>query len=291
MPPSNVDSSNTSPQPRTLMLATDASNSVIAEIAGGRPNPIAYSAYGERSAGQEVATRLGFNGELRESNIGWYLLGNGYRAYSPVLMRFHSPDDLSPFGKGGLNAYMYCLGDPVNFSDPTGRIRNFFNVVRRRSTSPPPRPPAARPLITTDANVYVPAPRRGSSGTHSPSAGDAMDPPPPYVESALPSYDEAAALREHASLNPSSYMQPRTVRGAIVAPSNSDQPGRVRTRPAEFTIDGIRATDPDVPPLPPTRRISQNIVRQYSMSRNPDGSWSHRSVEMVTFGNNARRGH
>ncbi|ORC59035.1 hypothetical protein BZK31_12400 [Pseudomonas floridensis] len=28
---------------------------------------------------------------------------------------------MSPFGKGGLNAYAYCLGDPVNRKDPTGR--------------------------------------------------------------------------------------------------------------------------------------------------------------------------
>ncbi|WP_147458691.1 RHS repeat-associated core domain-containing protein, partial [Pseudomonas savastanoi] len=36
------------------------------------------------------------------------------------LMRFNSPDSLSPFGKGGMNAYAYCAGDPVNRSDPTG---------------------------------------------------------------------------------------------------------------------------------------------------------------------------
>jgi RHS repeat-associated protein len=59
---------------------------------------------------------------LREANIGWYLLGNGYRAYNPRLMRFHSPDSWSPFGRGGLNPYMYCVGDPVNNSDPTGHI-------------------------------------------------------------------------------------------------------------------------------------------------------------------------
>jgi len=41
------------------------------------------------------------------------MLGNGYRAYNPILKRFNSPDSLSPFGKGGLNAYSYCVGDPV----------------------------------------------------------------------------------------------------------------------------------------------------------------------------------
>ncbi|WP_434706426.1 RHS repeat-associated core domain-containing protein [Pseudomonas sp. Z1-12] len=45
---------------------------------------------------------------------GHYLLGNGYRAFNPGLMRFNSPDSLSPFGEGGLNAYAYSVGDPVN---------------------------------------------------------------------------------------------------------------------------------------------------------------------------------
>ena len=114
MPHSPADKHAVSNPSRTLLLATDNKNSVLAEIAGGKPNSIAYSAYGQPSAQQEVATGLGFNGELREARIGWYLLGNGYRAYNPVLMRFHSPDSWSPFGKGGLNAYMYCGGEPVN---------------------------------------------------------------------------------------------------------------------------------------------------------------------------------
>ncbi len=63
---------------------------------------------------------LGFNGALHEAGTRWQLLGNGRRAYNPVLMRFHSPDRWSPFGAGGLNAYAYCGGEPVNAHDPTG---------------------------------------------------------------------------------------------------------------------------------------------------------------------------
>jgi RHS repeat-associated protein len=108
-------------QRRTMLLAVDLKNSVLAEIDASNPNQLAYSPYGQQSSKREVMTRLGFNGEMREAKPGWYLLGNGYRTYNPRLMRFHSPDSLSPFGEGGLNAYMYCEGEPVMNSDPTGR--------------------------------------------------------------------------------------------------------------------------------------------------------------------------
>ncbi|MGV2814524.1 RHS repeat-associated core domain-containing protein [Enterobacter cancerogenus] len=63
-----------------------------------------------------------FNGERADPVTGNYLLGNGYRAYSPKLMRFTCPDSLSPFGAGGINPYAYCTGDPVNRTDPSGHI-------------------------------------------------------------------------------------------------------------------------------------------------------------------------
>lgn len=113
-------------QQRTILLAIDNKNSVLAEVVADKTNHIAYSAYGHQSAQQEVMTRLGFNGELREMQTSWYLLGNGYRAYNPRLMRFNSPDNLSPFGAGGLNAYMYCGGEPVMNKDPTG---HFFQKI------------------------------------------------------------------------------------------------------------------------------------------------------------------
>ncbi len=61
----------------------------------------------------------GFNGQFIDLFSGHYQLGS-YRTYNTRLMRFHSPDSASPFGRGGFNAYAYCSGDPVNYQDPSG---------------------------------------------------------------------------------------------------------------------------------------------------------------------------
>ena len=81
-----------------------------------------YSAYGYKPKLPSEQTLLGFNGEYLEPVTASYHLGRGYRAYSPVLMRFCSSDSWSPFGKGGLNPYCYCEGDPVNNTDPSGHF-------------------------------------------------------------------------------------------------------------------------------------------------------------------------
>lgn len=105
---------------RTLLLATDLQQSILAELDRSGPNRLAYTAYGSQSGQRTAGSHLGFNGQLRERPTGWYHLGNGHRVYNPALMRFHSPDRLSPFGKGGLNFYAYCGGSPVNRTDPSG---------------------------------------------------------------------------------------------------------------------------------------------------------------------------
>lgn len=78
----------------------------------------------------QVGSLLGFTGQPRDPLTGCYHLGNGHRTYNPVLMRFHSADRLSPFGKGGINAYAYCQNDPVNYHDPSGRFPSWLGPVR-----------------------------------------------------------------------------------------------------------------------------------------------------------------
>lgn len=102
-----------------VLLATDQQQSVT--VAQGLE--FAYTPYGHRHP-SGTANLPGFTGQRVDPVTGHYLLGNGYRAFNPVLMRFNSPDSLSPFGEGGVNAYGYCGGDPVNWVDLTGHMFN-----------------------------------------------------------------------------------------------------------------------------------------------------------------------
>ncbi|MBC3451069.1 RHS repeat-associated core domain-containing protein [Pseudomonas mosselii] len=84
-----------------------------------------YTPFGYRQA---YFSLMGFTGQLCERGLGAYALGNGHRFYNPWLMRYHTPDALSPFSQGGINAYAYCALDPINHVDPNGRW--FYTVAK-----------------------------------------------------------------------------------------------------------------------------------------------------------------
>jgi RHS repeat-associated protein len=108
----------------STLLATDLQRSPLHTLKkNAQPQPIAYSPYGHRSVVSALLSLSGFNGERQDPVTGHYTLGN-YRAFNPVLMRFNSPDSWSPFGRGGLNSYAYCMGDPINQTDTTGHFSN-----------------------------------------------------------------------------------------------------------------------------------------------------------------------
>lgn len=92
-----------------------------------------YSPYGYRRAKTASTDALGFNGQFFQAALEGYALGNGHRIYNPRVMRFFSPDALSPFNKGGINAYAYCLNDPVNGRDPSGKYGIFRTAVKKIS--------------------------------------------------------------------------------------------------------------------------------------------------------------
>ncbi|MEE1890422.1 RHS repeat-associated core domain-containing protein [Pseudomonas carassii] len=98
------------------LLMCDRQQSVL-----GAANTVrSYSAYGALSA--ITGPSLAYCGQHRDPLKGIYHLGNGHRSFDPALMRFLSPDALSPFGAGGVNAYAYCTSDPINHHDRSGRM-------------------------------------------------------------------------------------------------------------------------------------------------------------------------
>jgi RHS repeat-associated protein len=139
----------------SALLATDLQRSVLHSITAGQHQQPVHSPYGHLSPVSGLISLLGFNGERRDPVTGHYLLGNGYRAFNPVLMRFNSPDKLSPFGKGGLNAYSYCVGDPVNRVDPTGHnsLLAFFGKYLQRATAIAPVSASLKPVSGSSSVV------------------------------------------------------------------------------------------------------------------------------------------
>ena len=68
---------------------------------------------------------VGLHGQLLDwldDSTPYYHLGHGARSFNPVSQRFVRMDPYSPFAGGGDNPYAFCLGDPVNRSDPSGYV-------------------------------------------------------------------------------------------------------------------------------------------------------------------------
>lgn len=103
-------------------LAVDGAASVLQTSNAQSKVDHAYTPYGYVWRMDRPTHRLGFKGEHYDPLSDTYALGQGYRLYGPGLMRFLASDSLSPFGQGGLNGYGFCLGDPINSSDPTGHV-------------------------------------------------------------------------------------------------------------------------------------------------------------------------
>ena len=110
-------------QTATTLVGSDMARSPITRSTENTSLPQAYTSFGYEQPPEPTLKLTGFTGQPRSVSAHLYLMGSGRRAYNTALMRFCSPDYLSPFSKGGINAYVYCNNDPTNYSDQSGRVR------------------------------------------------------------------------------------------------------------------------------------------------------------------------
>lgn len=236
------------------LLATDDKGSVLSVQEADEDEPHGYSAYGHDPGLPSSRTLLGFNGEHFERASGCYPLGSGYRSYSPGLMRFQSPDEWSPFGQGGLNAYCYCQADPVNAVDPSGHKRIFLpngQVMRvtRNSATPVGRwlNPSTLTRTTSLETLRAGSPRiqsrRPSLPERSPDAAQsvALQHVPPVQADIRPTpvqWVSRTARREPLLPTPSTANRPT----AIVRPLR-DTPEPSRPPHMQAPLPGWQSTD------------------------------------------------
>ena len=117
------------------LYITDQAGSVIALASNtGLTHQYLYSPYGiETDLDQSSAkakNAQGFDGERTDKATGYQFLGNGYRAYNSILHRFMQMDDIrySPFGKAGINGYVFANNNPVMNFDPSGHDAWYINL-------------------------------------------------------------------------------------------------------------------------------------------------------------------
>ena len=144
---------------QTTLLATDQAHSLMKTVSRINPQQFAYCAYGHHPVKSGLSALIGFNGECPDATTGHYPLGQGNRFFNPVLMRFNSPDELSPFSEGGINPYAYCGWDPINFGDPTGNSRlAHLKALWRKASQTADVNRASVTTATSSARANAPSP-------------------------------------------------------------------------------------------------------------------------------------
>jgi RHS repeat-associated protein len=224
----------------TGLLATDDKGSVLSVQDEDSEEDHHFAAYGHDPTLPSKRTTIGFNGEAFEPASTSYLLGLGYRSYSPHLRRFFAADNWSPFGKGGLNAYCYCEGDPINFIDPTGQMMRrvvlpngqTFKVNKNMAVAI--GPPTVR---TPPKRSLSPASQHAQTQWRQPGRSDSS----PHIASQPPT-DPQIANVTMARRNPSpATINAQTHDSSVASPASS----------RDSTPSGSRSPSPEPPsPLP-----------------------------------------
>ena len=118
----------------SVLALTDASGKIVENYrydAWGRVLGV-YNANGNEIDASAVGNRILWQGREYSWASGLYYFRA--RWYDPVTGRWLSND---PIGiSGGLNQYVFCNNNPVNFSDPTGLCEDYVNAPAWASVLP-----------------------------------------------------------------------------------------------------------------------------------------------------------
>ncbi|AVH36545.1 hypothetical protein AL532_09595 [Pseudomonas monteilii] len=122
-----------SARPSPSLLAHDQNHSILTTHSTLETRNINYTPFGYTKSSERGIPA--YAGELLDPLCESYLLGKGFRAFSPEINRFKSSDTVPPFEI--LNYYAYCEGDPINAVGPSGHAKIFvphskFDHIRRR---------------------------------------------------------------------------------------------------------------------------------------------------------------
>lgn len=189
----------------STLLGSDRARSVVLVASSTGRSRLTYSPFGH--TGQTEMGILHYTGQPIETSTDLYILGNGYRMYSPTLCRFSGPDRLAPFDQGGLSTYAYTKQDPINSTDVSGLfgLKLFVRFLPKRSST-------ARPPVITGKLSYRTLPNGMHSTEDLRKRAAAMAERPGYLLEPLP---------PHLGT-----MEPRRLLPPL--PSTGPRPGKLR---------------------------------------------------------------
>ena len=117
-----------------VLQIRNVNNAVVANYeydAWGRVVSVKYANGNDINVSNHIGVinPIRYRGYYYDTETGFYYLKSRY--YDPAIGRFISADDPSYLGAGnstlGLNLFAYCLNDPVNMIDSTGRWPKWLN--------------------------------------------------------------------------------------------------------------------------------------------------------------------
>ena len=190
------------------------STAITTNSSGVRQTELRYFAYGgtRYDAGGQL-TIYRYTGQRVETGTGLY--DYGARWYDPLIGRFLAADSIvpNPGDSQALNRYMYVLGNPLRYIDPTGHTTICGEACEAAYPWSPPRPgsgsssprptpqpqPAPTPPRPTPTGTPHPG-NGGGSGSASSSGGGA--PIRSQVEALLDPWVERAKSQVRSMMKP-----------------------------------------------------------------------------------------